>query len=144
MKIALLLVTAILCVNIVGCKSAPGTRVYRWQNKAAQVTVGMTRAEVEKLLPPHPQSPVTTTGTGSGQGVTYWVDANWVVTVAYDYTGVLRDEKGAALDTYSSENRVLMAPVLSRRMMPPVIEVTTIETIEQNPGGDSLKAAPQE
>ena len=144
MKIALLFVTAILCVHVVGCKSSPVTQVYRWQSKATQVTVGMTRAEVEKFLPPHPQSPVTTTGTGGGQGVTYWVDANWCVSVAYDYTGVPRDEKGTALDTYSSENRVTRAPVLAQRQMPPAIEVTSIETIEQNPGGDSLKAAPQE
>jgi hypothetical protein len=82
---------------------------------------------VEKLLPPHPRSPRTLLGSGGSQGIQYWVDENWQVTCVYDYTGVPRDENGNSLERYSPANKLLTMPRLTRKSMPPPIEVMSFE-----------------
>lgn len=129
MKITSGSLIALLCVIAFGCTSRVASNADLWRDRAAQVTVGMTRTEVETLLPLYPSSPITTVKSGGSQSTTYWVDENWNVSVAYDYTGIPRDAKGTALDITSPQNRVLMVPVLSQAKMPNV-EVKTIETIE--------------
>lgn len=123
-----ILIVAILAV---GC-ATPHTRD-KWRTKAERVQIGMTRAEVSTLLPRHVQSPRIVTGTGSSQSEVFWVDPEWKVTVAYDYTGVQRNEEGTALSDESAANRVVSTPLVTREDMPPPIEVETIETqgIEQ-------------
>lgn len=55
-----------------------------WAARVNQVTPGMTKAEVVKILPPLPESP-DGMGIGSGQShvVSYRVDSHWVVTIQY-------------------------------------------------------------
>jgi len=137
---ASLTILAILCTSVLGCSSLLVEGRDYWSGQVAKVRIGMPRAEVEKLLPPHPKSPVTAGGTGGSQSVAYWVDEDWCVSIAYDYTGVPRDDKGMALSLQSPQNRVLTAPVLSRKKMP-VVEVKSIMTIEQQGGEYSPPAA---
>jgi hypothetical protein len=141
MKTTSLILVAVLCCTVVGCASRHVANPDRWRSQAAKVTIGMTRGEVEKLLPPHPKSPLTTGGTGGSQSVAYWVDEHWCVSIAYDYTGVPRDEKGMALDMASPQNKVLTKPILSQEAMP-VVDVKSIETIEQSDGETTSKPAP--
>ena len=130
MKIASVALIAPLCILTFGCKSPVAVNGDYWQSKASQIAVGMTRAEVEKLLPRHPRSPMTTVVTGGSQSVRYWVDENWSVNIAYDYTGVPRDARGTALDVTSPHNKVLTVAALKQSKMP-AIEVKSIGTIEQ-------------
>ncbi len=68
-----------------------------WRARAAMVKVGMTRAEVEKILPMFPQPdskypfPLCRAYTESyGGGViftSYLVSEDWEVTICYDYSG---------------------------------------------------------
>jgi hypothetical protein len=139
-KMRFLIMLAILCGSVLGCTSPLIESGDHWRGQVAKVTIGMPRAEVEKILPPYPRSPVTTGGTGGSQSVAYWVGQDWCVSIAYDYTGVPRDDKGMALSRQSPENRVLTMPVLSRKTMP-VVEVKSIMTIEQQGGGYSPPAA---
>jgi hypothetical protein len=73
---------------------------------------------------------MTMVGTGGSQSVRYWVDENWSVNIAYDYTGVPRDARGTALDVTSPHNKVLTVAALKQSKMP-AIEVKSIGTIEQ-------------
>lgn len=140
MKTAKAIALTLLCAAAFGCISRLAANGNEWPSQVAKVKIGMPRLEVERLLPPHPKSPRMTLVQGGSQSVTYWVDANWSVSIAFDYTGIPRDEKGKALDTYSPQNKVLTAPVLTRKKMP-VVEVKSIETIEQQGGGYSPPAA---
>ena len=141
MKTTSLILAAALCSTVVGCAPRDVASPDNWRGQAAKVTIGMPRGEVEKLLPPHPKSPITTGGTGGSQSVTYWVDEHWCVSIAYDYTGVPRDEKGMAIDMNSPQNKVLAVAVLSQKEMP-VVEVTSIEIIEQSDGAVTQETAP--
>ena len=68
-----------------------GTISWAWMEKINQVRVGMSRAEVERLLPPHADSPWNTIKQGGSQLTTYWLTPSWRINIAYDYTGVRRD-----------------------------------------------------
>ena len=121
MKIASISLIAFLCVIALGCKSqSVTTNTNTWQDKAALVTVGMTRLEVEKLLPRHSKSTVTTTLTGGSQSSRYWVDKDWSVSITYDYSGISQESKDAAHDMTSPHNKVLTVPVVARAKMPEI------------------------
>lgn len=63
--------------------SDDGGRAY-WMEKVNQVQPSMTKAKVEKILPPFPESP-DRMAVGSGQShiVRYRLDQNWVVVIQY-------------------------------------------------------------
>jgi hypothetical protein len=75
-----------------GCSSHPDTLHY-WQAKAAQVTIGMTRGQVEKILPTWSASkgqlarPEVSMPTGGGVVWMYWVSEDCRVTIKYDSNG---------------------------------------------------------
>lgn len=93
-----------------------------WEARVKQVRVGMTRGEVERLLPPYSPSKGetwnsiytgrTTIGTGGAQGNAYYVAPGWHVSACYDYAGIPRDAHGTALpgSTVHPTNR-LLSPV---------------------------------
>lgn len=137
MKIGGMSTFAALCGIAFGCIFHPAANGYHWRTQAAKVVIGMSRAEVETLLPKHPESVIVFNGAGSQQSVSYWVDENWRVSIAFDYSGVPRHKKGNAFDPYySSENKVLAAPTLTRGKMPVLKEALSIKTIEHPPAGD--------
>lgn len=137
-----ILVLAVLCMLVLGCNSTTtSNQGDHWQHQANQVTVGMTRSQVEKLLPPLPQSPHMTLEGGGSQGESYWLDTNWLVRVTFDYTGIPRDSRGKAVSTKSPQNKLLAPPTLFQKAMPSVY-VKTIETIEPSVDGDG-KPTPQ-
>ena len=115
---------------IVGCTSTDRS-VADWKSKVKQVRVGMSRAEVRRLLPRHPHSARTVIGTGAAQSETYRLDALWSVTVVYDYTGIPRDSSGKALSPShdSLKNKVLAIPTLTRANESQPIELDRIEVI---------------
>lgn len=118
MKTASRILAVTLCSVVVGCDSRHGANPDPWRSRAVKVTLGMPRAEVEQLLPPHPKSPRIMSGTGGSQSVVYWLDEHWCLSLAYDYTGGPRDAKGTTLDMASPQNKVLTQPVLTQREMP--------------------------
>ena len=124
---------------VVGCTPTDQSTA-TWQSKINQVRVGMTRSEVERLLPQHPSSPLTRTVTGSTQGETYWVDPLWKVAVVYDYTGIPRDSSGKALSHESPGNKVLAIPTLTREDMPEPIKIDSIKVIENTEPGAAADA----
>jgi hypothetical protein len=103
-----------------GRPNADGPHFQRrfWEGRIANVKLGMTRAEVEKLLPPYQSPPFphpdalyggqTTLGTGGCQVNSYYVSPGWEVSVCYDYAGIPRDDQGRAKghETRFPENRV--------------------------------------
>ncbi len=82
-----------------------------WLARVAEITVGMPRGEVERLLPPRDRPSAGFTDTS--QGLTYTVAPGYTVVVHYDYAGSPRDPQGKLLDRYSPDNR-LLAPVKVR------------------------------
>lgn len=130
MKTTSLILAATLCSAVVGCASLHGANPDHWRSQVTKVTIGMSRGEVERLLPPHPKSLRTMSGTGGSQSVAYWLDEHWCVSIAYDYTGVPRDAKGVALDMTSPQNKVLTKPILTQKEMP-VIDVKSLETLNK-------------
>ena len=84
-----------------------GTLGY-WTNRVAQVKVGMTRAEVEKLLPPLPDSPCPSMSGGGSMTMFYWVETNLVVRVTY----------GNNSSHTASLNKLLFEPILSEQPLP--------------------------
>ncbi len=93
-----------LCLALVsggllaGCAtllSQPDDEQY-WSAQISSVRIGMTRGEVEKILPVwherNPQGLISGPGeastiTGGGQSVAYWVSPDWRVFIIYDVTG---------------------------------------------------------
>lgn len=55
-----------------------------WPEKAAGISVGTTRAQVNEVLPVWEDGWVVDVG---GSNHSYWVSTNWMVTVRYDSTG---------------------------------------------------------
>lgn len=65
-----------------------------WEKRAKEVPIGMTRGEVDKILPvwDGPKGSLLTaprigTTTGSAWVETYWVSRDWRVTIIYDNSG---------------------------------------------------------
>jgi hypothetical protein len=60
-----------------------------WAAKAALVKPGMTRAEAEAILPPHPESLLLGGGNARRKLAirSYWLDEEWRVTVPYESPG---------------------------------------------------------
>ena len=129
MKTTFTIMLALVCAVACGCISRSAADGAHWRDQVSKVTIGMPRSVVDALLPPHPKSPKTTIVSGGSQSEAYWVDDHWCISVAYDYTGVPRDEKGMALARTSPQNKLLTAPVLSQKKMP-IVEVKEIKTIE--------------
>ena len=120
---------------VAACLAEEACKSVDWKARALLVKPGMTRAEVEKILPPYsglerPGSKLgcgaLTIGQGGSQGVIYWVDAEWRVSVCYDYTGIARDANGKV--SYSSpDNRVIGGVSVTNEPCPLVRELK-IET----------------
>jgi len=99
-----------------------------WPARAATVKVGMTRAEVEKILPKMKKTPgsknpyETTTTTASWNRASYMVADGWRVIVTYDYSGAAKPAPPSTSqnwqDWINGENRVT-APVKVGRFTPP-------------------------
>lgn len=87
-----------------------------WTARAAQIQVGMRRAEVEKILqqPPEIGFGPMTIFTGGMQAVNYRVSSDWIIVVAYDYTGLQRGPQGEVLKIDSPDNRVVSPPEMHR------------------------------
>jgi hypothetical protein len=83
-----------------------------------QVQVGMTRAQVNKIIPKYKGSPKGTIINGGAQFETYWIDQRWKVTIGFDYTGVTRDKSGKALERVNLGNKLISKPQLIREDMP--------------------------
>jgi hypothetical protein len=72
-----------------------------WREKVNRVTVGMTKAEVLKILPPFKDAPESAEhGSGDSHIVSYRLDHHWMVTVYYRNPG-----------------KVLAPPTLTRRAL---------------------------
>jgi hypothetical protein len=95
----------IALASVIACGCTSHTAVHRidWHSRTAQVNVGMTRSEVEKLLPPLPGSPCPSAGGGGSYTVFYWVATNLQVRLTY----------GSSHTDLS--NRLLSEPDLSER-----------------------------
>lgn len=128
MKTAARILAATLCSLVVGCDSRPGGNSDPLRSQVAKVTLGMPRGEVEKLLPAHPKSPLMMSGTGGSQSVTYWLDEDWCVSLAYDHTRAPGEAMGTTPDMSSPQNKVLTKPVLTPREMP-FMDVKSLETL---------------
>ena len=92
----------------------------RWNERLAQVHVGMRREEVERVLmtdaagrPRAGRDYEEATITGGTQGVRYPVASDYSIIVFYDYTGT--DSANEAHALRSPENRVIEAPRLERQ-----------------------------
>jgi RNA polymerase sigma factor (sigma-70 family) len=72
-----------------------------WQKKVDQVKPGMTKAEVQKILPPFPESDGFEHGSGDSHIVNYRIDYHWTVTVSY-----------------RNPDRVIERPTLTKRALP--------------------------
>lgn len=104
-----------------GCRTTPpdvaSSDESIWAGRAAQIKVGMRREEVEQILRQSQETigfgPMTVL-TGGMQAVNYRVSPNWVIVVAYDYTGVRPEPVGEVLQTASPDNRVLLPPAMHR------------------------------
>jgi len=56
----------------------------RWMEKVKQVKPGMAKAEVQRILPPFPESPENSgSGTGDSHNTSHRLDPHWIVTVQY-------------------------------------------------------------
>jgi hypothetical protein len=97
------------------------------QQRINRVDLGMSRREVEILLPCHPLSPQVTIAQGGAQVTTFWLDRFWKVSHSYDYTGIPRDDEGKALSPVSSKNKLLAIPKLIRDDMPLPVKTDRIE-----------------
>jgi len=125
-----------------GCASTDGRRS-EWQTRIEQIHVGMKRGDVERILPPCCWSPHHSIFSGGAQGVTYWVDPHWKVSILYDYTGIPRDSSGQALSHESAENKVLTVPTLLRQDMPKPLKDVKIERRVIEPSAAPLPRDPQ-
>jgi len=103
-SLSLAVVFAVVC----GCVSRTPVTADHWPSRAAQVKVGMTRAEVEKLLPPFPGSPRPRMSGGGSETMHYWVDTNLAVRLTF----------GTNPSHTNSFGRLLFKPVLSQQTMP--------------------------
>ena len=112
----------------VGCKSEQVDNSITWSSKVADISVGMKRSDVERILPSGCGGLMI--GSGGSQTEIYFVDETWQISVGYDYTGIPRDENGKALSSTSPDNRVLTAPVLSKRTNGHGLESKQIKSIE--------------
>jgi len=112
---------AIACVIALlqcGCATSHDAKLAFWTARAQQIDVGMTRADVERILPHYvPKRSkdfhYSLGGgpfTGSQQTMAYYVAAGYLVIVSYDYTGAPRDAVGNATSHTSPDNRVI-API---------------------------------
>lgn len=128
MKTAARILAATLCSLVVGCDSRHVADPDPWRSQVAKVTLGMPRGEVEKLLPPHPKSPLMMSGTGGSQSVTYWLDEQWCVSLAYDHTRGPGEATRTTPDMSSPQNKVLTKPVLTPREMP-FLDVKSLEAL---------------
>jgi hypothetical protein len=124
-----ILLIVLLCTMSIGCKSKQVDSSMALRSKVAKISVGMKRSDVERILPSY--SGGIGIGSGGSQTEIYFVDETWQVSVGYDYTGVPRDENGKALSSMSPDNRVLTAPVLSKRTNGHGLESKQIKSIEQ-------------
>jgi hypothetical protein len=80
-----------------GCASQPRLLDHQgidWPTRINQVAIGMTRAEVDDILPAWRgpagallSAPRITTITGGGSVHVYWVREDWRVTIFYDNAG---------------------------------------------------------
>lgn len=112
---------------LVGCAPCNDTRGNAWADMVSRIQIGMTRAEVETLLPPDPHSLRMCLTSGGSQTQIYWVGSHWCVSVTYDYSGIHREENGVPLDMVGSANKVLAKPILSEKQMP-TVKVDGMET----------------
>jgi hypothetical protein len=129
MRLTSVIVATALCLTISGCtEPSRSQNGDYWRQRVDRVKVGMSRAAVEKLLPP--AFPGPTHGEGCGQVVTYWVDPAWMLQVDYDYTGVDRDKTGNALSYTSPDNKVRAVPTLIRKDMPEPIKIDSLKILE--------------
>ena len=90
-----------------------------WQQRIERVELGMSRREVELVLPCHSMSPQVTITQEGGQVTTYWLDRFWKVSISYNDTGVPRDDGGKALSLVSPINKLVVIPKLIRDDIPP-------------------------
>lgn len=102
-----------------------------WLQKVTQVRRGMSRSQVEKILPPHPKYSLQSKSMmGSGQNITYQLDMHWRVSIWYDYTGAAEDENGTLSGGDSPQNKVMRLPVLEYSDLT-VYTPVTVEVIKR-------------
>ncbi|MCX6900558.1 MAG: hypothetical protein NT105_17905 [Verrucomicrobia bacterium] len=97
-----------------------------WPARAATVKVGMTRAEVEKILPKlqHPRGSTVSYGsitmTDSWNAAVYWVSQDWRVTVKYDYSGAVKPVTATTMQACVGPANRVIEPVKTLRIpLPP-------------------------
>ena len=124
------IVVALAALALSGCQTQSEAQLKVWTERVNQITVGMRRAEVERILPPYvaPKSNpelarygywIEGTISGGAKGIQYYVSPGYKVTVFYDYTGIPRDATGRALSTDSPDSRVIQPVELSYQPIPP-------------------------
>ncbi len=111
-----------------------------WPARAAMVKVGMTRAEVEKILPelqpPRGSRKAIYFGskpvTDSWNANVYWVSPDWRVTIKYDFTGAPKPLTPTKLqESVGPANRVI-APVKTLKIpFPPKYDPKLFDPVLQ-------------
>ncbi len=114
---------AILLLTVISAFSSESEESLKLQLQ--QVKIGMTRAEVEKIVQRQKSSPLSAIGTGGARFETFWIDPHWKISIGYDYTGIPRDKEGKARDHVSLENKVVSTPQLIREDMPSPLVMKT-------------------
>ena len=120
---------------------AEDTSREKWEAKLSSLTNGMTRAEVEKILP-QGAGMGGLFGSGSGYTIIYNLDDSTAVSLSYDYTGRKRNAVGQTIDAQNPSNRLtrvngLLDPI---RKKPAVIEKGSNKQIQAT--GDPLRGPP--
>ncbi|MCX6908327.1 MAG: hypothetical protein NTY01_09815 [Verrucomicrobia bacterium] len=102
-----------------------------WPARSATVKVGMTRAEVEKILPELQPlrgfrvSYDSVSMTVSRNARLYWVSQDWRVTVWYDYSGAAKPvTESTKQDAVGPENRVTAPVTILKIPRPPDYDPT--------------------
>lgn len=138
-------VSALFCLlafsPALATEEGPADERVMWEARLKKVQVGMTRAEVEKLLPKYvappaptpesgllliPYSMSATTKTGGSQSIRYYVSPGWCVSVSYDYAGVTVENSKGGGGYERPENKVL-APVILNYQVEPATKPVKVE-----------------
>lgn len=76
-----------------------------WETRLGLLTNGMTRAQVEAIFP-DAGGIQRLMSSGSGYSITYNIDDDTAISLAYDYTGYQTDSEGKTIYAQNPSNRL--------------------------------------
>ena len=89
-----------------------------WEVKLGELRSGMTRAEVERLLPVKGGVPISRFISDESQLVHYFLDQIWSVKVTYDFSGPVRSESGDDRAYDAPSNKLIGDVVFEEARLP--------------------------